>query len=161
MTPSELDYRAERRFARRCVLQYLYQADQQDDWGNIERSLNLIRLRLPELTEVPASEASFTRGWQYAVRIIRGVCTQRKLLDQCLSECATNWTIERMSIIDRNILRSAAYELLYAADVPPATVIDEAIELAKEFGHRDSSRFVNGVLDRFLHNVPAWRNSLP
>jgi N utilization substance protein B len=66
-----------------------------------------------------------------------------------LAERADNWSLERMAVIDRNILRMGAYEILLT-ETPPRVVINEAVELAKRFGTKQSAKFVNGVLDRFL-----------
>ena len=67
----------------------------------------------------------------------------------------TNWTLERMPIVDLCILRSATYELLYLVDIPPAVSINEAIELAKTYSTDDSPKFVNGVLDRIKEIAPT------
>ncbi len=150
----ERGFREERRFARRAVLQFLYQADQQGTWDEVECALGFLREQLPELMDVPRGKA-FGRGWRYTCEVVRGICAGRDRLDRELGACATNWTVERMSVIDRNILRLAAYELSVGEGIPPVTAIDEAVELAKEFGHKDSPRFVNGVLDSFLHRMQA------
>ena len=139
----------ERRFARKGALLFLYQADQQGDWGNFARNLAAIRIQVAELPDCPADKA-FDRAWSFAERLSRGVCERRAELDEAIAECATNWRIDRMSVIDRNIIRLTAYQLLHCTDIPPAAAINEAVELAKEYGHKDSSRFVNGVLDRLL-----------
>ncbi len=73
----------------------------------------------------------------------------RDKLDKTIGEYAVNWSVKRMSTIDRNILRLAAYEMLHA-DVPDRVVINEAIELAKRYGQQNSSSFVNGILDRAI-----------
>ena len=71
-------------------------------------------------------------------------------------EAAENWRIERMAVVDRNVLRLAVYELtMLGDDTPAAVVIDEAIEIAKKFGTKDSGRFVNGVLDGFVKRRAA------
>ena len=69
-------------------------------------------------------------------------------IDQIISQFAEHWDLERMAVVDRNILRLAVYELLWPDDVPPKVAINEAIEIAKKFGTKESSRFINGVLDR-------------
>jgi N utilization substance protein B len=141
------DFALERRFARQCALQFLYQADQQSDWGNLARNLAVLRKQVVELPECPEG-AGLDRAWKFAEELSRGVCSTRDELDATIAECATNWRVERMSVIDRNIIRLTAYQLLHCPDVPPAAAINEAVELAKSYGHKDSSRFVNGVVDR-------------
>jgi N utilization substance protein B len=78
--------------------------------------------------------------------IVAGVSTHLDEIDGHIKECANGWTLARMPVIDRNILRMAVFELSYSHDVPVAVVINEAVELAKTFSTDDSGRFVNGVL---------------
>lgn len=83
----------------------------------------------------------------YAERLIRGVLNHKSELDATISERLKNWRLERVSAIDRNILRIAIFEILHGDDVPPKVAINEAIELAKQYGSDDAPRFINGVLD--------------
>ncbi|MFH1846236.1 MAG: transcription antitermination factor NusB, partial [Candidatus Omnitrophota bacterium] len=83
----------------------------------------------------------------FSRHLIDGVISKREKIDEILAKCATNWKIERMATIDRNILRIAAYELLYDKETPPKVAINEAIEIAKKYGDENSGRFVNGILD--------------
>jgi N utilization substance protein B len=78
--------------------------------------------------------------------IVTGVASHLNDLDSHIVECANGWTMSRMPVIDRNVLRMAVFELSYSQDVPVAVVINEAVELAKTFSTDDSGRFVNGVL---------------
>ena len=80
--------------------------------------------------------------------LVDGVFKNRDSIDSAISKYATNWQIKRMPIIDRNILRIATFELLFAGDIPPKVSINEAIEMAKRYGDKDSGKFVNGVLDK-------------
>lgn len=84
----------------------------------------------------------------YAKELVTGVADQRDDLDVRIASCSRNWRIERMAAVDRNILRLAAYELRHLG-LPARVAIDEALELAHQFGGDDSPRFVNGVLDAF------------
>jgi N utilization substance protein B len=86
----------------------------------------------------------------FAEQLVEGVLTHKNELDTLIGSCATNWRIDRMPIVDRNILRAGCYELLYLPDVPAKVTMNEAIELAKSFGDDEASKFVNGVLDRAL-----------
>ena len=83
----------------------------------------------------------------FVARLVEGTTQHLAEIDPLLRRHATNWTLERMAIVDRNILRLGAYELLYETETPPKVVINEAVELAKRFGTADSGKFVNGVLD--------------
>lgn len=152
-------YRRERHFARSCALQFFYQADVQDDWGNVSRNLSILRRQVQELAEDLPEPGSFQRAWAFAEELVRGVLAERERIDGIIAASATNWTIPRMGVVDRNILRLATFEVCCCTTVPPLTALDEAVELAKAYGHSDSSRFVNGVLDRILreHQRPAPR----
>ncbi len=89
-------------------------------------------------------------GRPYADEAVRGVAATREDLDRQIVQASANWRIERMARVPRSgtSLRLGAWELLYRLDVPPAVILDEAVELAKSFGTDDSSAFVNGVLNR-------------
>jgi transcription antitermination protein NusB len=83
-----------------------------------------------------------------AVNLLNGVIASQDAIDEKISKYTANYELRRISAVDRNILRMAIYEMLYATDVPPIVAINEAIEIAKKFGTVESGRFVNGVLDR-------------
>ncbi|MBW4720985.1 transcription antitermination factor NusB [Saccharothrix obliqua] len=84
----------------------------------------------------------------YTIGLVEGVTANRARIDDLISEHAEGWTLQRMPGVDRAVLRVGLYELLWAADVPDAVAIDEAVELAKQLSTDDSPRFVNGVLGR-------------
>ncbi len=84
----------------------------------------------------------------FASLLVEGVGKNLSYLDEIIKKYVENWEIERLAIIDKNILRMGIFELLFLDDIPPKVSINEAIELAKKFGDVDSARFVNGVLDR-------------
>ncbi len=85
---------------------------------------------------------------EFANRLVAGVVEHQDTIDEKVSQYATNWQLKRMAAIDRNILRLGVFELLYASDIPPKVAINEAIELAKKYGDLESSKFVNGILDK-------------
>jgi transcription antitermination protein NusB len=91
----------------------------------------------------------------YAVVLVQGVAQERERLDSLVAEAAVAWEIERMPVLDRSILRMATYELIANQAVPVAVVIDEAVELAKQYSTEDSGRFVNGVLSQIARQVRA------
>ncbi len=86
----------------------------------------------------------------YARRLVVGVQTHRREIDERLSELLEDWDLDRLGAVDRAVLRMAACELLYFPGIPPLVTIDEAIEIAKKFSTADSGRFVNGVLARLM-----------
>lgn len=92
----------------------------------------------------------------YACMLIEGVEGHASEIDARLESISENWTVERMPIMDRTILRLALFEMLYVDDVPTSVAINEAVELAKEFGGEDESpRFVNGMLGRVARQLEA------
>lgn len=92
-------------------------------------------------------------GRAYADVAVVGVVENLTALDARITSASQNWRIERMSRVDRNLLRLGTWELMFRSDVPRAVVIDEAVELAKSFGTDESSAFVNGVLDRIADDI--------
>lgn len=92
-------------------------------------------------------------GRPYADTIVRGVAENLGKIDERVSSASTNWRIERMARVDRNLLRLGTWELMFRHDVPRAVVLDEAVELAKSYGTEESSAFVNGVLDRIANDL--------
>jgi N utilization substance protein B len=97
----------------------------------------------------------------FAERLVLGVRGQRVELDRWIVGSAQNWRIERMAVVDRNVLRLAVLELLDEVDTPAAVVIDEAIAVAKRFGSGDSGAFVNGVLDSIRLRLEKERAGQP
>lgn len=84
----------------------------------------------------------------FAEEIVKGTFKHVARINELIQECAQNWTLERMAVVDRNVLRMAIYEILYRMDIPTSVTINEAIEIAKKFGTDESGAFVNGILDR-------------
>jgi len=85
---------------------------------------------------------------QFADRLVIGAYEHIKVIDDKIAQYATNWQIKRMAVIDRNVLRMGVFELLFAPDIPPKVTINEAVDLAKKYGDMESSKFVNGILDK-------------
>ena len=129
-----------RRLARELALKTLYQIDLSG-----ERSAETLKPLLSGFEKEPSRE--------FARSLVEGVLENRAKLDAYLDETVANWSIERLSRIDHNILRIALFELINLEDVPARVTIDEAIELAKRYGDRNSSQFVNGVLDRLAERL--------
>lgn len=100
-------------------------------------------------------------GRAFSDKLVRGVVTNLARMDQLISTASANWRVERMTRVDRNVLRIGAYELSSLPDVPRAVTLDEAVELAKRFGTEESGSFVNGVLDRIAENCGRRDEDLP
>jgi N utilization substance protein B len=137
----------ERRRARIVALQVLYELDA----TNHDPDLALER-RLED-DETPAGAAAYAR------RLVLGVRANQEAIDAQISTAAPAWPLEQMSRVDKSILRAAIYELRYVPGTPPKVAINEAVELAKLFGHESAPKFVNGVLGSIVR-VPAQRDVL-
>jgi transcription antitermination protein NusB len=124
---------------REVALQVLYQVEQNPAVSN-EEICRFIQRRLLEDRKL----CDFTEG------LIVGVKEHQARIDAMISKVAENWRLDRMAAIDRNILRLGAYEMLFCPAVPAKVAINEALELAKRYSTAQSSRFVNGILDRVL-----------
>ncbi len=91
---------------------------------------------------------------EFALKLVRGVDKYKERIDDMIMSIVENWTLERIAIIDRNILRVAIYEMLYEDDIPLKVSVDEAIEIAKTLGQKeDTPKFVNGVLGKILNDM--------
>ena len=128
--------------AREVVLQLLYQDDLNPEADQLATE-QFLRERLNDDEEL----VGFARS------LLSGVRAQRAELDRRLSERTDNWSMERMAVTDRNVLRLGAYEILFT-DTPGPVAINEALELAKRFGARQSAQFVNGIWDKLLGKKP-------
>jgi N utilization substance protein B len=89
----------------------------------------------------------------YADDAVRGVMSERDAIDEVVRRASEHWRLERMTRVDRNLLRLGTWELTRRLDVPRAVILDEAVELAKRYGSEDSGAFVNGVLNRIAENL--------
>jgi N utilization substance protein B len=99
------------------------------------------------------------RARAFAEEIVRGVDAHRAALDARIAAHARNWRVERMPAVDRNVLRIATWELM-CTDTPESVVIDEAVDIARDFGSERSPAFVNGVLDAIARDVRVERGRL-
>lgn len=123
--------------ARECALKILYQIEMtHSDAG---KSLELF-------WEQETEHDQEVR--QFASDMVRGICSNLSAIDEKVSSYATNWQLNRMAVIDRNVLRMGLFELKYTQGIPPKVAINEAVELAKKYGDMESGKFVNGILDR-------------
>lgn len=132
-----------RRRAREVVLQLLYEDDL-----NPDQDTRIAEQFLSARLHGKSALVEFAHG------LWKSVIENRREIDKALSARAANWSLRRMAAIDRNVLRLGAFEILMT-DTPGRVVINEAVELAKRFGDRQSGQFVNGILDRLLHDGRA------
>jgi N utilization substance protein B len=127
--------------AREAALQMLFQRDQNPTVGRAAIE-GFVRERL--------KDRALTT---FCLALYDGTLTHLTEIDRRLGEAAENWRLPRMAVVDRNVLRLGAYELLYTPETPAGVAFDEAIELARRYGSTDSPAFVNGVLDRLRRGL--------
>lgn len=124
--------------SREFALQILYQIDIRNDksvdcldafWQTMEKNVDV-------------------QVKDFTGELVRGVIDNMAEIDKKIVEYTTNWQIQRMAVVDRNILRLSCYELVFRQDIPPKVSINEAVELAKKYSGPDAGKFVNGILDK-------------
>jgi N utilization substance protein B len=123
-----------RRRAREIALQALFQYDVQGDAFDKELGNFLAQARQEDATD-------------FARQLARGAWEGRSDADTLLNDLTERWSVDRMAIVDRNILRMGIYQFMHCPDIPPRVVINEAIELGKRYSTADSAQFINGLLD--------------
>ena len=126
-----------RTHSRECALQILYSVDIQKAAPLVEVANDYWEKNIEDDTVK-----------QFAMLLVEGMLKNQTAIDKLITEYTDNWRIERMAVIDRNIIRMATFELMYLEQIPPKVAINEAVDLAKRFGDDESGRFVNGVLDK-------------
>ena len=144
---------ATRHLVRSIVLQSLY------EWDFYDRKEDLIKIVERNLLEFgPGIDEP-----EFAWRIIKGVVEHIEQLNKIIEKAAPEWPLNQISIIDRNVLRIGLYELLFAdrAEVPAKVAINEAIELAKNYGGPNSGKFINGVLGTVYKQIEPQANEAP
>jgi N utilization substance protein B len=137
-----------RRKARESALQILYQLE--FDNSQVDQTIDNFwqKKKAPEETR------------EYSRWLVKGTLSQQKEVDEAIQAISEHWRISRMALIDRNILRLAAFELLFAENVAPAIIINEAIEIAKRFSSPEAAAFVNGILDALRKKIQAKKRPI-
>ncbi|MBI4366317.1 MAG: transcription antitermination factor NusB [Deltaproteobacteria bacterium] len=130
-----------RRQARECALQILYEVDMAST--SVEEVVRLFWDAHPVTPDIQ----------QFAESLVRGTLQEREALDAMIAEHSAHWRVPRMAVVDRNILRMAAYELMHCQDVPIRVTLNEAIEIGKRYGSEESGAFINGILDQVAKQV--------
>lgn len=136
---------SERRKARKDALEILYEK---------------------EITEQPIDviikNRKLARGEEpneFTIRLVEGVYKHQQQIDNIIRDHTDNWALERMPIVDRNLIRIGLYEMLYEEDIPYSVSINEAVELAKIYGMEESSKFVNGILGRIASELKEQKKA--
>jgi transcription antitermination protein NusB len=141
---------AARNTARKRAFQILFEGDQRGvdvltvlaDWVRHSRT---------DTRQPPVSE--------FTMELVEGYAQYEQRIDELLAQYSVGWTLDRMPVVDRNILRLGAYELIWVDGTPDAVVLDEAVELAKEFSTDESPSFINGLLGRLKELKPGLRRA--
>jgi N utilization substance protein B len=151
----------QRREARERAVQFLFQHDMNppekldealDHFWDSQRAPAIAEEKASaswgQKTELPPPTTEELATRHFSDALIRGVVEHRAEIDERIVQIAQNWDLQRMAVVDRNILRLAIYEMLYRDDIPPVVSINEAVDIAKKFSTGDSGKFVNGLLDK-------------
>lgn len=138
-----------RRQSREVALKLLY-------------ALDITRDAVKEMVRTPWAEAMMPDEIRaFTTTLVTGVIRHRNEIDAFIQECSTNWSLERIGLVERNILRFAIYELCFLPDIPPNVTINEAVEVAKKYGTEEAPAFINGILDRIKHAVEQRLGGVP
>lgn len=145
-----------RRQGREIALKMIYSLFDQDQslqialddfWREFRFRDDILGDALEEADQRVSSEVR-----SFAEELVQGVYDQLETIDETLNSYSTNWSLERMARVDLALLRMSAYELLYRPDIPVNVVINEAIEIGKRYGTKETPAFINGILDRISRN---------
>jgi len=131
-----------RRESREWGVQLLFQLDM-----NPSDNMNTVFTGFWQEKQVDKTMRDFTES------LVKGVRDNLDTIDTTIKKYADNWHMDRMAIVDRNVMRVAVYEMLYCKDIPPVVSINEAVDISKYFGSNESGRFVNGILDRIRKDI--------
>ena len=145
---------SKRNITRETILQTLFEDEFHHKEPNSDNLIKIFDRINKELKDLEADK-------EYAQKILKGIASKRGELDKIIESVATNWPIDRILIVDRNILRIGLFEILFASDLstPPKVAINEAIEVAKKFGGAQSYKFINGVLGKIYEQVAEGKES--
>jgi N utilization substance protein B len=139
---------AARNKARKRAFQILFEAEQRGAPATVVMA-DWIRLARTDDRQPPVTP--------YTMQLVEGCTAHAQRIDELLAGYAVGWTLDRMPAVDRNVLRLGTYELIWEDDVPDAVVLDEAVQLAKEFSTDESPSFINGLLGRLMELKPTLK----
>lgn len=143
-----------RRLAREMVISSLYSMELNE--VQAYEALQSVIEEVMADNEVSDKTSDETTN-EFARKLLLGVVEHQAAIDDLLTKFLTGWQVDRLSRVDRQILRLACFEMVFANDAPPKVAVNEAIELAKHFGTEESGKFVNGVLAKLLQNLDSTK----
>ncbi|GJM76437.1 N utilization substance protein B [Paenibacillus macerans] len=147
-----------RRLAREIAIQSLYHMEMNEVEAEEAVSMLLSEAAGDNEGEVNLSDAEGDKA--FVLELVNGTWSRKDAIDGLLSDYLKGWQISRLSKVDRQVLRLAAYEMIFRDDVPGKVAVNEAIELAKHFGTEESGKFVNGVLGKMIQDVEQLKSKI-
>lgn len=145
-----------RRLAREIAVSSLYQMEMNE--VSASEAVDMLMDELRQENEIGADPSEAGSTDEFARELVNGVLEHKQAIDGMLQQYLTGWQVDRLSRVDRQVLRLACYEMVFRDDVPPKATINEAIELAKHFGFEESGKFVNGVLGKLLQEIDELKS---
>jgi N utilization substance protein B len=147
-----------RRVAREIALQSLYQIEMNE--VSAKEAVNSAIEEAENDNEAELEVADEKISPSYITELVEGTIQNKASIDEMLEEYLKGWAMNRLSRVDREVLRLAVYEMVYREDVPPKVVVNEAIELSKHFGTEESGKFVNGVLGKMIKELEELKGKI-
>jgi len=138
-----------RRSSRELALKFLYQSELNE--GNVDEQMESFMERNSYKDEIDV----------FMKELVEAVIKHKKEIDEIVQKFSDNWVLDRMTVIDRNILRIGTCELLFNFSTPPKVAINEAVDIAKKYGNEDSPEFINGILDKIYKEIGQKKGPLP
>ncbi|MCZ8512827.1 transcription antitermination factor NusB [Paenibacillus filicis] len=146
-----------RRLARELALQSLYQIEMNE--VTLADAISHVVEEASTEDEAQLTKEKDQISPQYVTELVEGTLQHKQPIDHLLADYLKGWQMDRLSRVDREILRLATYEMMYRDDVPPKVVVNEAIEMAKHFGTEESGKFVNGVLGKMIKDLEKLKGT--
>lgn len=146
-----------RRLAREITVQSLYQMEMNE--VNAEQAVAMLIEEAQHDNESNVKLENAAELTRFVKELVSGILERKSDIDALLSDFLKGWQVDRLSRVDKQILRLAAFEMVFRDDVPPKVAVNEAIELAKHFGTDESGKFVNGVLGKMIKELDRIKNA--
>jgi N utilization substance protein B len=147
-----------RRLAREIAIQSLYQMEMNE--VEVEEAVVMLLTEASEENESQVELSDVNKTKEFVLELVNGVADNKLAIDELLVDYLQNWNLDRLSKVDRQILRLAVYEMVFRDDVPGKVAVNEAVDLAKHFGMPESGKFVNGVLGKLIGDLDELKSKI-
>ncbi|MGG0823011.1 transcription antitermination factor NusB [Paenibacillus turicensis] len=147
-----------RRLAREIAIQSLYQMEMNE--VEAEEAVVMLLTEASEENESQVELSDVSKTKEFVLELVNGVANNKLAIDELLVDYLQNWNLDRLSKVDRQILRLAVYEMVFRDDVPGKVAVNEAVDLAKHFGMPESGKFVNGVLGKLIGDLDELKSKV-